>query len=478
MIVHSRTQSVVVFTFAFLVVLYLTWHHKDKLSCGLRVLRKSSDCRGRSGSDIPGAATELQSESEDLNDGQKVFASDDDLGSPKIIQCSMSWGDMAHVYPNALETHSKHGKRWGYRTHHFGHKIVHAEKAQSENFNRLYYIQSIMLQELRKPPILRAAWVVWYDADTILLNTEIPWETFLPPKDALFSNINMLVTKDGEDFTDGIFFIRVCEWSLEAISSAIAFPNLQPQEYITLATGGGSTLQWAFDRPHFRKHRMYQPQHWWNEHEHVHKQPTNDSAEDESETESVMKGVINMHFPQKQANREKSVEWWLTELQQSPKEFVIALDDTKYEKEIDDFWSLLKKAEETLKWSNKANARMKKKFNVQATPNLVREAEEALQEAIYEEAYDGEKVQFRINALKETSKAAEKEAMDSKHDLTNFLPDDKQEGTEEGKDEKSDDAAKESEEEGGGARFGTSPPKLDQQDQRKGINGTLEARRL
>jgi hypothetical protein len=51
-------------------------------------------------------------------------------------------------------------------------------------------------------------------------------EAFLPP--SRLSDIHLLLTKDWNGVNNGIFFIRVREWSVALLSGVISYPSLNP----------------------------------------------------------------------------------------------------------------------------------------------------------------------------------------------------------------------------------------------------------
>ncbi|KAH8688985.1 hypothetical protein BGW36DRAFT_402050 [Talaromyces proteolyticus] len=99
-----------------------------------------------------------------------------------------------------LSTHKKHGHRQGYSL-----------------FNKNAILLSIILQELERPANER---LYWLDSDTVLMNLNIPFETFLPPPYVL--DIDMLLIYDWNRMNNGAFLIHIHPWSIELLSAAIA----------------------------------------------------------------------------------------------------------------------------------------------------------------------------------------------------------------------------------------------------------------
>ena len=57
-------------------------------------------------------------------------------------------------------------------------------------------------------------WVVWLDADTIIMNQDIPLEDLIDEK------INFCIGQDWNGINSGVFFIRNCEWSKRFLTNA------------------------------------------------------------------------------------------------------------------------------------------------------------------------------------------------------------------------------------------------------------------
>lgn len=75
---------------------------------------------------------------------------------PKIRQCTiiLPGADYPH-YERALETHVRHGERWGYPTHVLRNFLV-----KNEFYNKPAYMIYLILEELAKPFGERAEWIL------------------------------------------------------------------------------------------------------------------------------------------------------------------------------------------------------------------------------------------------------------------------------------------------------------------------------
>lgn len=90
--------------------------------------------------------------------------SNDDFGDnyagPRIRQATMLYeGDkdkLRSIYERSVETHRKHGQRWGYPTHVLAHDLIEP----GSYFNKPAFLQSLILAELAKSENKRAHWIV------------------------------------------------------------------------------------------------------------------------------------------------------------------------------------------------------------------------------------------------------------------------------------------------------------------------------
>ncbi|KAJ5711228.1 hypothetical protein N7488_005384 [Penicillium malachiteum] len=128
-------------------------------------------------------------------------------------------------------------------------------------WNKYLILISTMLRELEKPEDERLEWLFWFDADTVVMNLNLPLEVFLPP--ANLPHIHMLVSGDKNGINNGVFFIRVHPWSFELLNSALAYPRLNKKT--RLPFGDQSALENVLDETeYFSRSVVYCPARWFN----------------------------------------------------------------------------------------------------------------------------------------------------------------------------------------------------------------------
>lgn len=75
---------------------------------------------------------------------------------PRIRQCTSIWPGEDHPhFERALNTHIRHGAKWGYPTDVLRHFLV-----ESKERNKVAYILYLVLREMAKPRGTRAEWIL------------------------------------------------------------------------------------------------------------------------------------------------------------------------------------------------------------------------------------------------------------------------------------------------------------------------------
>lgn len=111
----------------------------------------------------------------------------------------------------------------------------------------------------------------WADADSVILNPNIPVSIFLPPAD--IPHVHFVGTRDWNGLNNGVFFLRVHPWSVSMLTSAMSFPlchsdvdlggNVEQEGMrLTFArpSGGTNDLGW-------KSGVVYMPKKWFNTYE-------------------------------------------------------------------------------------------------------------------------------------------------------------------------------------------------------------------
>lgn len=139
---------------------------------------------------------------------------------PKIGKVTASFGAPDATYQNAIRSHYNHNIANGYPSY------ILREQMLPGLWSKHAYLLSIIGSELAKPPSARLDWLFWHDRDTLLMNPRIPLGIFLPPLG--LEGVNLVVTNDRNGLNNGVFFVRVSEWSFKMFASALSLREYEP----------------------------------------------------------------------------------------------------------------------------------------------------------------------------------------------------------------------------------------------------------
>ena len=223
------------------------------------------------------------------------------------------------TYERAILTHAAHN-----RIHNYPMFILR-QSIMRDVWSKPAYILSVILRELAKPIGERLEWLLWVDADTIILNPHVPIEIFLPPHE--WKEIHFLITKDFNGLNNGIFAIRVHERSVELLSAVVGFPIYFPDEQLVFRDQ--SAMEKMLDKHHFKAHTVEVPQRWFNAYQ--------GELDETIAPFQIRRGDLLVHFPGV-GNRGERMEMWLARALEHQPEWEIELKYTSYPNEVKDFW--------------------------------------------------------------------------------------------------------------------------------------------
>lgn len=82
-------------------------------------------------------------------------------GAFRISQVTMHFGENRdRTIERSLKTHIEHGEKWGYPIHILRNTIVGMEDGRDKVYNKLFWLTSIMANEMAKPFGRRSDWLV------------------------------------------------------------------------------------------------------------------------------------------------------------------------------------------------------------------------------------------------------------------------------------------------------------------------------
>ncbi|KAL9056701.1 MAG: hypothetical protein Q9162_002770 [Coniocarpon cinnabarinum] len=244
---------------------------------------------------------------------------------PRIAKVSMLYGSEVNpYYVRALKSHRRHNERWNYGMHILEQDMI------GGYWNKPSYLLSLVVAELAKPPPERVEWLMWVDADLILVNHAVPLETFLPPPD--FPNIKFLGSRDGPGLNSGTFFLKVSPWAVQMLAKSIGLPMFRPDVDLGYSIDQ-SAMAYILNETEFHAsgETVFQPRTWYNDFQ----------FHEEIGTEWV-EGDLLIHFPGLEEDRWLLMDKWLNKVERSPDSLLVDLEKTRYPGEIKDFWDMLR----------------------------------------------------------------------------------------------------------------------------------------
>ncbi|PPJ60871.1 hypothetical protein CBER1_07229 [Cercospora berteroae] len=249
---------------------------------------------------------------------------------PRIGTVTVAHGPSLKIYNLALQTHLTYNNLHSYPSFLLTQPILPGLWTKES------YLLEILLHELAKPdPLTRLSWLVWFDADTIIMNNLIPLETFLPPDDqeakGFAHEIQMLYTRDWNGLNNGVFFLRVSQWSVEFLSSVLAFRTFKPEEELRFTEQ--SAMENVMKMEKFRKGVVEVPPMWFNSYE-----PDEGKKEKgEEDGFGYRRGQLLVHFAGV-GDKEKEIGKWVEALESNREEWEVEVKETNLGKQLEEFW--------------------------------------------------------------------------------------------------------------------------------------------
>jgi hypothetical protein len=272
---------------------------------------------------------------------------------PRICKVSMVFGDNdLQVYNRALRKHEEHNRIHGYTMEVLRGQLL------DDVWSKPSFLLSLILEELLKPEEERVEWLMWVDADTVLMNPLIPVDIFLPPQD--MPDVHLIVNHDWNGLNNGIFFIRVNQWAAELFASILSFRFYRPDEDLTFRDQ--SAMSALLEDPKFSEPMAQVSQRWFNPY------PTEETDVDKIEDNRAHPGDLLVHFAGI-GERAKAMRRYLRIADQHLPEWEVSLANSTLRQETEGFWNwtkadrqqkeaerILKEAEEAAKQAEKEAA--------------------------------------------------------------------------------------------------------------------------
>jgi hypothetical protein len=229
-------------------------------------------------------------------------------------------------WERAIRTHEEHDRLHGYRLH------VLRQQLLDDVWSKPAYILSLLLRELSKSESERLDWLFWVDADTVILNPHVPIETFLPPPGSEFEEVHLLYSNDWNGLNNGVFPVRVNQWSVKLFTAIVAYRHYKPNE--PLVFRDQSAMDNVMKEPQFVNNIVQAPQRWFNAYQGEHNETLAPFQ--------IRRGDLLVHFAGV-GNREERMGYWLDRAEQHLDDWEVPVKSTSYPQERKDFWDELRK---------------------------------------------------------------------------------------------------------------------------------------
>ncbi|SMQ51251.1 unnamed protein product [Zymoseptoria tritici ST99CH_3D7] len=244
------------------------------------------------------------------------------LGSsaPAIGKITVAHGKQNKGYQQALSTHLAHAEVHQYPMFLLNHKLIDGL------WNKEAALLDVVLDQLTRSKSERLEWLMWVDADTVIMNKQIPLEVFLPPL-SFHKEVNLLYTKDWNGLNNGVFFLRVSPWAMEFLSSILAYRTFRPDEELDFTEQ--SAMARVLELDQYGHHAVECPPQWFNAY-------PNDGG-DPIVHYDHLPGQLLVHFAGI-GDKTEAIGEWVGKLEANRSHWEMLVGSTNYEQQIMEFW--------------------------------------------------------------------------------------------------------------------------------------------
>jgi mannan polymerase II complex MNN10 subunit len=224
--------------------------------------------------------------------------------SRRVAFATITTGIPAEAYQRAILSQMFSSAVHGSQVH------LLCEQLTDGNWNKITYLQNLIMNEMLKPVEERLEWLMWIDRDAIVLDTCRPISSFLPPNTTDFADIKLIVNDDGYGLNNGVFLFQVGEWARDFFNTISAFRYYRPEEQLVLAEQ--SAMENIMREEKFQKGVVRVPWYWFNafpdEEDSVEKY-RNGSEPEDLEWFRARKGDFVVHFAGDHGRADRMVRW-------------------------------------------------------------------------------------------------------------------------------------------------------------------------
>lgn len=174
----------------------------------------------------------------------------------------------------------------------------------------------------------------YFDADTIIMNKEIPLDIFEPPSD--YDHINYIAARDWNGLNAGVLLLRVHPWTVTLLSRVMTYQHYHPDESYPYAE---QTIlaRLTETQAEFKQYSLYMPRPWFNAYFYgMHE---------------VQPGMLLSHFAHPDF-KWHMYEWLKVAYEEDGSEskfYTKSVQETEYPGEIRRFWNAKRRADRVIK---------------------------------------------------------------------------------------------------------------------------------
>ncbi|WVN88063.1 uncharacterized protein L203_103262 [Cryptococcus depauperatus CBS 7841] len=136
--------------------------------------------------------------------------------------------ELTPLYLAARANHRQYAETHGYDYRAVDHDYMKDQHVKGrKTYNKIAHLIKVLLEVAEERG--DQGWVLWTDADTFIVNPAVPLETFLPPKDLVYTPATepfLLASSDRNGLNLSVMLIKANMWSVNLLSRVLLDPVL------------------------------------------------------------------------------------------------------------------------------------------------------------------------------------------------------------------------------------------------------------
>lgn len=179
----------------------------------------------------------------------------------------------------------------------------------------------------------------WTSPEIVILNPQVPLETFLPP--ANFSHTHFIGTHDSNGFCGGVFFLRIHDWSVKMLLEVLAPPR---ETDVDLSKHkDAKAMENVLKDERFRDAVVYQPRTWFN------------AYQLDIDTFEGKHGDLLVHFHEMDGDKWTAMARHFARMRKERSVWSVPMKKTTYEQDVAAYWDRMRRSRELIAEADKRN---------------------------------------------------------------------------------------------------------------------------